>query len=158
MFDAINTGLKKFAPELHSLLKRGIRQSQLPLPKMLWGSTVWTHSRLWNHVLVDESVLHWITEYLKPGDVFFDIGAHHGWLSIAAARRTGPMGKVVAFEPSPASVEFLSFHKRVNRLVQMEIVPKAVTKMDCSSIPFRPWHLRSKRQRTQAFPSSSAVS
>lgn len=136
MFDAINTGLKKFAPGLHSLLKRGIRQSQLPLPKMLWGGTVWTHSRLWNHVLVDESVLHWITEYLKPGDVFFDIGAHHGWLSIAAARRTGPMGKVVAFEPSPVSVEFLSFHKRVNRLVQMEIVPKAVTKMDCSSIPF----------------------
>jgi FkbM family methyltransferase len=136
MFAAINTGLKKVAPGLHRLLKRVLQQSRLPLPKMLWGRIVWTYPRLWNRVVVDESVLRWITEYLNPGDVFFDIGAHQGWLSLAAAWQTGSMGKVVAFEPSPASVELLNFHKRVNRLVQMDIVSKAVSKTDSSSIPF----------------------
>jgi FkbM family methyltransferase len=136
MFAAISTGLKKVAPGLHGLLKRRVQQSRLPLPKMLWGRTVWTYPRLWNRVVVDASVLHWIAEYLNPGDVFFDIGAHQGWLSLAAAWQTGSMGKVVAFEPSPASVDILSFHKRVNRLVQMDIVPKAVSKTNSSSIPF----------------------
>ena len=136
MFPAINTGLRKIAPGLHRQLKRTVQQSRLPLPKMVWGRTVWTYPRLWNRIVVDESVLRWITEYLNPGDVFFDIGAHQGWLSLAAAWQTGSMGKVVAFEPSPASVELLSFHKRVNRLVQMDIVPKAVSKTDSSSIPF----------------------
>jgi FkbM family methyltransferase len=83
-----------------------------------------------------ESVLGWITEYLRPGDVFFDVGAHHGWMSMVAARRIGRNGRVVAFEPSPPSVDFLRYHKRVNRLTQIEIVPKAVTKTDASTTPF----------------------
>jgi FkbM family methyltransferase len=113
-------------------------------PKMgLWGKPVWTHSRLWNHVKWDESVLQWITEYLKPGDVFFDVGSHQGWLSMAAAGRVGRAGKVVAFEPSPELVKYLRFHKRVNRLAQMEIVSKAVTKDDAPATPFilRQWQI-----------------
>ena len=113
-----------------------MNRAGLPLPKMLWGRPVWTHPLLWNHVVWDESVLHWITEYLKPGDIFFDVGAHQGWLSIAAARRTTSTGRVIAFEPSPASLKFLRFHKRMNRLKQMEIVPKAVTMRDSTAAPF----------------------
>jgi FkbM family methyltransferase len=103
---------------------------------MLWGKPVWTHPRLWNHVRWDKNVLNWITEYLKPGDVFFDVGAHQGWLSVAAARRIGPGGRVVAFEPSPVLVECLLYHKRVNRLVHMEIVSKAVTRADSPATSF----------------------
>jgi FkbM family methyltransferase len=43
---------------------------------------------------------------------------------------------VVAFEPSPSSVDFLKYHKRVNRLAQMEIVPKAVSAVDRQRVPF----------------------
>lgn len=136
MFSAANSALKKYAPGLQHLLKRGVNQAGLPLPKVLWGKPLWTHPLLWNHVVWDESVLNWITEYLKPGDVFFDVGAHQGWLSMAAARRTGSSGRVVAFEPSPALVKFLRFHKRVNRLGQMEIIPKAVTREDSAATPF----------------------
>jgi len=64
------------------------------------------------------------------------VGAHQGWLSIAAARRTKSTGRVVAFEPSPASVKFLRFHKRMNRLKQMEIVSKAVSERDSVAVPF----------------------
>jgi FkbM family methyltransferase len=136
MLSAVNSSLKRYIPRLHHLLKRGVKWAGLPLPKMLSGRPVWTHLQLWNEVVWGESVLRWITSHLKPGDVFFDVGAHHGWMSMVAARRTGPTGKVVAFEPSPASVDFLLYHKRVNRLTQMDIVSKAVTKADAAATPF----------------------
>jgi FkbM family methyltransferase len=133
---AVNSILKRHAPGLHQLLKSGVQRTGLPLPKMLWGKPVWTHVQLWNRVVWGDSVLRWITECLKPGDVFFDVGAHHGWMSMVAARRIGSNGRVVAFEPSPLSVDFLRYHKRVNRLTQMEIVPKAVTRDDAVTTPF----------------------
>jgi len=136
MFAAVNSGLKRYVPGLHRLVKRGAQRTGLPLPKLLWGRPVWTHLQLWNQVVWGDSVLRWITEYLKPGDVFFDVGAHNGWMSMVAARRTGRNGRVVAFEPSPPSVDFLQYHKRVNRLTQMEIVPKAVTRADAAMTPF----------------------
>lgn len=136
MFGAVNSGLKRYVPTLHQLLKRSAKRTGLPFPKVLWGKPIWTHLQLWNQVVWGESVLRWITEYLKPGDVFFDVGAHYGWMSMVAARRTGRNGRVVAFEPSPSSVDFLRYHKRVNRLTQMEIVPKAVTGADAATTPF----------------------
>jgi len=57
-------------------------------------------------------------------------------MSLVAARKTGRTGRVVAFEPSPPLIEYLSYHKRVNRLTQMEIVPKAVTNKDAAEVRF----------------------
>ncbi len=41
-----------------------------------------------------------------PGDTVFDIGANHGVYALALARRVGPTGRVLAFEPGadPASL------------------------------------------------------
>jgi FkbM family methyltransferase len=136
VFAAFNSSLKRATPGLHHLLKLGACGMALPLPKMLWGRSVWTHPRLWNHVTWDKSVLEWLTAYLKPGDVFFDVGAHQGWLSMAAAWRTGSSGKVVAFEPSPILVKYLRYHRRMNGLAQVEIVSKAVTNTNSKSTPF----------------------
>ena len=67
----------------------------------------------------------------------FLMSAHiREWLSIAAARQTAYYGRVVAFEPSPALVKLLRFHKRVNRLTQMDIVPRAVTNINSTATPF----------------------
>lgn len=136
MFGAVYSLLKKHAPGLHRFLKHRARQTKLPLPKLLSGSVVWTRLELRNRTVWGDSVLRWISERLKPGDVFFDVGAHYGWMSMVAARRTGRNGKVVAFEPSPSSVAVLRYHKRMNRLTQMEIVPKAVTNTDAAEMPF----------------------
>ena len=38
--------------------------------------------------------------YLKPGDLFVDVGANIGLYSLLAARLVGPSGKVFAFEPT----------------------------------------------------------
>jgi FkbM family methyltransferase len=40
-----------------------------------------------------------VHRFLRPGDVFVDIGANIGWYSIVAASAIGPAGRVYAFEP-----------------------------------------------------------
>jgi FkbM family methyltransferase len=42
-----------------------------------------------------------IERFLAPGDVFVDIGANLGLLSLAAARAMHGRGKIIAFEPFP---------------------------------------------------------
>jgi FkbM family methyltransferase len=42
-----------------------------------------------------------LTEWLRPGDMFIDVGAHIGYFSLCAARLVGAEGKVIACEPDP---------------------------------------------------------
>lgn len=44
---------------------------------------------------------------LKPGDVFFDVGAHCGYFSAIAATMVGPQN-VWSFEPEPSNFYYLS--------------------------------------------------
>ena len=44
-----------------------------------------------------------LKEPVKPGDIFYDIGANIGVFTILAASRTGEKGKILAFEPHSAS-------------------------------------------------------
>ncbi|MBD2103189.1 FkbM family methyltransferase [Leptolyngbya sp. FACHB-261] len=39
--------------------------------------------------------------YLRPGDTFFDCGAHAGLFSCLAAKRLGNSGRIVGFDPNP---------------------------------------------------------
>jgi FkbM family methyltransferase len=47
----------------------------------------------------EPGTLNWITSEMKPGQVFFDVGANIGAYTILAARQVAPGGKVYAFEP-----------------------------------------------------------
>ena len=69
----------------------------------------------------------WLTELLKPGHVFFDVGAHHGWVSMWALPLVEKDGLVVSFEPSPANLSILEWHRTSNNFLQWTIVPKAVS-------------------------------
>ena len=72
----------------------------------------------------------WLTEQLKPGQVFFDVGAHHGWVSMWTLPLVGKEGKVYSFEPSPANLSILKWHRTRNKFSQWAIVPKAVSDVD----------------------------
>ena len=67
----------------------------------------------WGHDLGD---LRFLWKNLKPGNVFLDIGAHHGIYSIVAAKKLGTSGSVVAFEPAFREYRRLCLHLRLNRL------------------------------------------
>ena len=43
----------------------------------------------------------WLTNWLRSGDLYVDVGAHIGFIVSLAARAVGPTGSIIAFEPSP---------------------------------------------------------
>lgn len=51
---------------------------------------------------------------LGPGSVFVDVGACLGLYTVAAARRCGPQGRVIAFEPEPSLYALLVENLSVN--------------------------------------------
>jgi FkbM family methyltransferase len=58
---------------------------------------------------------------LGPGMTVLDIGAHHGLYTLLAARRVGPNGRVVAFEPSPREQRKLALNVCLSRCVNVQI-------------------------------------
>jgi FkbM family methyltransferase len=62
----------------------------------------------------DETAL--LNRILKPGMVFFDIGANIGYFTTLAARLVGPTGRVLAAEPDPDNFRLLEHNVRENRL------------------------------------------
>jgi len=55
-----------------------------------------------------------LKKFLKPGDLFVDIGANIGLFSLIAARAIGPSGKVFAFEPTGRIYGRLTHSVRLN--------------------------------------------
>jgi FkbM family methyltransferase len=136
MFEAAARILKRRAPELHEAVKRVWRGSKIPVPKRLNGKLTLVAPHLISTSPTEPHVLRWIHELLQPGNAFFDVGAHYGWMSLAACHRVGAKGKVVAFEPSPPLLECLQYNKKANRFEQLEIVAKAVSESDGQLVPF----------------------
>ncbi len=75
---------------------------------------------------MDAGLETWIRSWLRPGDVYVDVGAHIGYLSALAARAVGPQGRVVAFEPSPESWERLRAAFDPSHFPQVDAVNAAV--------------------------------
>jgi FkbM family methyltransferase len=138
MLITASKAIKEFAPSVHKFAKRVFRWSKLPALKLLDGKFTFVAPDLFSVAPTEPHILKWIEQLLHRGDIFFDVGAHYGWMSLVACHCVGAMGRVVAFEPSPPLVKFLQYHKKANRFHQMEIVPKAVA--DCGD-PMVPFHL-----------------
>jgi FkbM family methyltransferase len=74
-----------------------------------------------------------LASLVQPGDVVWDIGAHHGYVTLFAARRTGAAGRVHAFEPSATNREHLQRHVRWNGLRNVTVHPFALSDHDGES-------------------------
>jgi FkbM family methyltransferase len=53
-------------------------------------------------------------EFLRPGDRVLELGARYGSVSITAARRVGPRGRVVAVEPDARVLPALERNREAN--------------------------------------------
>ena len=71
-----------------------------------------------------------LSRLLRPGDVVWDVGAHHGFMTLLAAARVGPAGRVHAFEPSGQTRAILARHIRWNRLANVAVHPFALSTRD----------------------------
>jgi FkbM family methyltransferase len=77
-----------------------------------------------------------LSERLRQGDVFIDVGAHIGLFSVLAAHLVGGSGRVVAFEPYPESRERLRRLADRNGLSdRIEIVAAALSDRTAAAAP-----------------------
>lgn len=65
--------------------------------------------------------------FLKPGDVFVDVGANIGYFSVLGASRVGPSGLVLAFEPNRRIRARLERNVSLNDLTQVRVRSEAVS-------------------------------
>src|SRR5688572_28013451 len=107
-----------------------------PFPQRFHGKLAWVHPRARFSLSTktffegERHVQQWLTERLKPGYLVFDVGAHHGWVSMWTLPLVGMEGAVYSFEPSPANLSVLEWHRSINNFSQWVIVPKAVADED----------------------------
>ena len=67
-----------------------------------------------------------IHRLIGPGDCFIDAGASIGLMSLVAASRVGPSGRVTSCEPSPATAELLRRNVRANSFDWVSVEQAAV--------------------------------
>jgi FkbM family methyltransferase len=67
-----------------------------------------------------------LSEHLSQGDIFYDVGANNGYLSLLASRLVGKGGKVFAFEPFPDNISAIQRVIQQNALSNCHLIPQAV--------------------------------
>ena len=61
-------------------------------------------------------------EAITLGDAVYDVGANVGVYTLLASSKTGPNGKVYAFEPHPRNLDYLRRHIERNQGANCEII------------------------------------
>jgi FkbM family methyltransferase len=74
-----------------------------------------------------------VATLVGPGDVVWDVGAHHGFVTLCAAPRVGPAGEVHAFEPSHKNRWFIARHLGWNAMGNVTVHPYALSSFDGES-------------------------
>lgn len=74
----------------------------------------------------EPEVMRELNALLKPGDVYVDIGANIGFLSMLAAKRVGLAGTVIAFEPNPDNCALLRLSAQENGFRHVQVYQNAV--------------------------------
>jgi FkbM family methyltransferase len=96
------------------------------------GVNLWWAQRVWDGRW--ETSLHgFLQTVLRPGDVFFDIGAYMGDYTVLAARLVQPGGRVYCFEPDPVARELLDRNVAANAASGVTVLPYVVTDHDGSA-------------------------
>ncbi|MGH9701062.1 MAG: FkbM family methyltransferase [Candidatus Acidiferrales bacterium] len=82
-----NSGAGKSSPSIGWQLETDLRDR---IQRQMWAGVYEPHVRKCFEALI------------RPGDTYFDVGGHIGYHASLAALRTGPAGRVYAFEADPA--------------------------------------------------------
>jgi len=94
------------------------------------------YNRATNALHNEPGTLRWIADHVRPGDVFYDVGANLGIFSLVAAHRTGAGGHVVAFEPHAATIATLLENIALNGLGERVDVLSCALHRTTGHLPF----------------------
>jgi FkbM family methyltransferase len=123
-------------PILGSAMKNFSRAA-IPLGALVWtsirsgpGKGLWIHlnpryEMEYLHGDYEAPVGRILLANLRPGTVFYDVGAHIGVFSLMAARSLGAHGSVFVFEPDPSNLRRIKEQASRNQLDAIRIIPKA---------------------------------
>jgi FkbM family methyltransferase len=84
-----------------------------------------TAGDIWAGLRCERHEVSFILSALKPGMIFFDVGANAGLFAISAAKKIGGKG-VFAFEPCSSTCELLKRNLELNRLAGVNVVQSAL--------------------------------
>jgi len=90
-------------------------------------------SRIRAYTSGEPDTINWIAHYIKPGDVFFDVGANIGLYSIFAALSCRTQCRIYSFEPESQNYASLNRNVYVNSLSE-SIIPLCLAVTDSSYI------------------------
>jgi FkbM family methyltransferase len=121
-------------------LTRHIQISDGPYDYRFRCETVREFNRCLKLFTKEPGTVDWIDQYVKSGDIFYDIGANIGVFTILAASRTGKEGRVYAFEPHGANFARLIDNITENSLQQI-VFPNNFALHDKEG--FFPFHYKS---------------
>jgi FkbM family methyltransferase len=122
---------RRGASLIRSFLKRW---SARPVDAVRLGSRMRLHPRgnagekrlMVSPQFFDPIELELLEAMLRPGFVFFDIGANVGAYTLFVANRVGRSGTIVAVEPHPTSLERLRCNLALNGIDWVRIAPVAL--------------------------------
>lgn len=77
--------------------------------------------------MVETHCSNWLADQLNEGDIFIDVGAAFGVISLPLSSLLGQKGKIYAFEPARRTVNFLEKIIAMNGVENIKIIPMAVS-------------------------------
>jgi FkbM family methyltransferase len=90
----------------------------------------YTQKILWDHLIhnrvYEMGTMQVVSQILKPGDMFLDVGAHIGFFSLIASKWVGEHGKVIALEPEAANIDGFRRNIKINRIRNIDLRPMAI--------------------------------
>ncbi|TMF53932.1 MAG: FkbM family methyltransferase [Chloroflexi bacterium] len=87
------------------------------------GRTIWLRGEYRS----EKPIKDLIVSILRPGDVFFDVGANVGFFSLVGAQAVGEKGAVHAFEPLPHLAALIRRTVARNKLANVRVLEMAVS-------------------------------
>jgi FkbM family methyltransferase len=75
---------------------------------------------------IDPNEFSFLADVLKPGMCVVDVGANEGLFTLFFRKRVGPGGRVIALEPSERELIHLKRNLRINRFLDVDVVPLAI--------------------------------
>jgi FkbM family methyltransferase len=130
----------KYILEFRQWLTRNVAFSDGAYDYRFRCETVREFNRCVKIFIKEPGTVDWIDKNVKPGDIFYDIGANIGVFTILAASRTGKEGRVYAFEPHGANFARLIDNITANNLQQV-VFPNNFALNDKEG--FFPFHYKS---------------
>ena len=78
-----------------------------------------------------------VLQYIKEGDLVFEIGSNIGQYSLQISAKIGNTGKLVCVEPDSDNFSFLSFNTSINHCTNVQLLKMAVSDHEGKSIFYK---------------------